>query len=90
MLCFLRIEFCDPMAKMNKRVIEYAMIGDSPAMNIDEKGNPNEIWNEHVNILAEYMDFIPIIYSDASSRENLKLIENGTARIGSPQVAGLQ
>ena len=75
------------MAKMNKRVIEYSIIGDSPA----KKGNPNGIWTEHVDILAEYLDFIPIIYSNASSpRENLKLIENGTARIGSPQVAGFQ
>ena len=79
------------MAKLNKRVIEYSMVGDGPAMNLDRSGNSNGILKEHVEILAEYMDFIPMIDSNISSpRENLKLIENGTARIGSPQVTGLQ
>ena len=79
------------MAKLNKRVIEYSMIGGGSAKDLDRSGNSNGVWEEHVEILAEYMDFIPIIYSNTSSpRENLKLIENGTARIGSPQVTGLQ
>ena len=79
------------MAKLNKRVIGYSMDGNGPAKDLDRSGHSNGVWEEHVEILAEYMDFVPIIYSNTSSpRENLKLIENGTARIGSPQVTGLQ
>ena len=88
---YCRIELCDSKVKMNKATLEYAVVGYSPDLYFDDKGKPEGIWNEHLKVLPEYIDFIPLIKTDITSfSQHVKEVEQGNARVGSPQVASFQ
>ena len=86
-----RIELCETIVKMNKDILEYAVVGFSPDLYFDNNGKPKGIFQEQVEILKDYLNFNPLINTNASSFiDHVKTVEKGAARVGSPQVANFE
>ena len=76
---------------MNKGQLSYAIAGFSPDLYFDENGKPAGLWIENMKVLEPFMNFTPIINTNALTfTEHTKLIDEGKERIGSPQVASFQ
>ena len=76
---------------MNKAPLDYAIVGYSPDLYHNHNREPEGIWIEHLKVLSKYMNLTPQIKTNFSSfTQHVKEIEQGNARIGSPQVASFQ
>lgn len=72
---------------MKREPLDFAIAEYSVYLFYNEDGKAEGINVENMNILSEYLDFIPILHGIPSFFEKIKMVEEGRARIGSPEAA---
>lgn len=53
----------------------------------DENGQPIGLIVDHMKILSEYVDFVPLLHVSKTFVEGYEMVESGKAKIGSPGAA---
>ena len=69
--------------------LDYSIIQYGTYFFYNDEGKPEGTMYDNMKILAEYLDFIPIIHL-GSFTESVEMVEQGDARIGSPAAASFE
>ena len=72
---------------MNQRLLDVALVGYNPDFWLNENGEPMGIYPSHIEVLKDYMDFIPVQKLDIQSfQAQTELVANGDCRLGTPKM----
>ena len=72
---------------MNRKVITYSIVEYGKDLFYNEDGQLEGTMLEHMNILSEYIDFVPKLHVSKTFVEGPNMVESGKAKIGSPGAA---
>ena len=84
---FCRVEFCDRLIDMKNEILDFAMMQYTNHYILDDNGEPSGIMYDHMDILAQFMNFQANLNAVPDFNDHVKLVEDGKTRMGSPQVA---
>ena len=85
---FYRVEFCDKLIDMKNETLDFALMQYTNQYFLDDNGEPTGIMYDHMEILAQFMNFHANVSPIADFNDHIKQVEDGKSRIGSPQAAG--
>ena len=84
---FFRIEFCGKLIDMRNETLNFAMMQYTNHYFLDDNGEPTGIMYDHMEILAQFMNFHANLSAVPDFNDHIKLVEDGKTRMGSPQAA---
>ena len=72
---------------MNGKAIAYSITEYGTDLFYNENGEPEGTMLEHMKIMSEYLDFVPMLHVSKTFVEGYEMVESGKAKIGSPGAA---